>query len=192
MEPVKKAFRTLGALERRATKKMTLHERKLWGILVFLVRFMALAIPFHFIIWTNFNAYPLQAIVARAVSYLLDISGAGAAIVLADNFIYIREPVEWTIEIIKDCVGWKSFLALSGLMFAVRGARMKDRLAGMASAVPIIFFGNILRIYTSIYASLVFGIEKFGIIHDFLWQVGMMALILITWVAWMRYFRVRL
>lgn len=181
LKDVNKAW---NAFERRTTRKFTPSEKKLWSALVFILRFLFLAIPFNILLWTKFDAYPLQVFVAKAVSYLLALSGAN--VVQADNFIYLKAPALWTIEIIKDCVGWKSFLALAGLMFAVRGIKNKKRLLGVACGAPVIFFGNILRIYTSLYASILFGIDKFTLIHDVLWQGGMMAMILGAWLVWLR------
>lgn len=177
---------TWAPLERRITKKFTSSQRILWDAFVFLLRFLALAIPFNLLLWSNFDAYHIQVFVARAVSYLLEVSGVG--VVQADNFIYIRSPIVWTIEIIKDCVGWKSFLALCGLVFAVRGVHLKKRIIGMAAGLPVIFFGNIFRIYTSLYAGVVLGTDKFPVIHEFLWQAGMMALIICAWIVWMKYY----
>lgn len=184
MDPLKRVSKVWDAFERRTTRKFMPHEKKLWNALVFILRFLSLAIPFHIILWTNFDAYPLQVFVAKAVSYLLALSGAN--VVQADNFIYLKAPSLWTIEIIKDCVGWKSFLAFAGLVFAVRGIKIKKRLLGVACGALVIFSGNILRIYTSLYASTIFGIDKFTMIHDVLWQGGMMALILGAWIVWLR------
>ncbi len=184
---IKDIARKWALFERKTTKNFTPFQVRLWNALVFLLRFTVLAIPFHMVIWTNFDAYFLQAIVAKAVSYLLSLSGAFVS--QAGNFLYIETPSLWTVEIIKDCVGWKSFLAFTGLIFAVRGASAKTRIAGVLLGAPVIFFGNIIRIYTSIYASLIFGVEKFSLIHDVLWQWGMILLVLLVWLFWMKHFQ---
>ena len=174
--------------EKKTTRKFTPFQVRMWNALVFLSRFAVLALPFHLILWTNFDAFFLQIIVAKGVFYLLSVSGV--FVTQADNFLYVQAPFLWAIEIIKDCVGWKSFLAFSGLVFAVRGASAKTRLFGLVAGAPVIFFGNIIRIYTSIYASLIFGTETFPFIHDVLWQWGLMMIVLVAWLCWMRHFKV--
>ncbi len=174
--------------ENKTTEKFTPFQVRLWNALVFLSRFAVLALPFHLILWTNFDAFFLQTIVAKSVFYLLSFSGV--FVTQADNFLYVQVPFLWTVEIIKDCVGWKSFLAFSGLVFAVRAVRLKTRVLGLIVGAHVIFLGNIIRIYTSIYASLVYGTETFPFIHDVLWQWGLMMIVLVAWLCWMRYFRV--
>jgi len=184
MRLVKKIRKSWDHFESRVTKGFTPFQKKLWNVLVFLARFCILAIPFHIILWSNFDAYMLQVFVASAVSYILSASGVEA--LHAGTFVYVREPALMTVEIIKDCVGWKSFLAFAGLVFAVRGVRPKNRIAAVAVGAPVFFFANIFRIFTSVYASLVFGVETFDTIHGILWQGGMMALIVGSWIVWLR------
>ena len=174
--------------EKKTTKKFTPFQVRLWNVLVFLSRFTVLALPFHLILWTNFDAYFLQVIVAKGVFYLLSFSGV--LVTQADNFLYVQAPFLWAVEIIKDCVGWKSFLAFSGLVFAVRAASVKTRIMGLVAGACVIFFGNIIRIYTSVYAGLIFGTETFPLIHDVLWQWGLMMIVLVAWLCWMKYFKV--
>jgi len=166
------------------TEKLDTKQKKMWDILIFLARFMALAIPFHLILWTNFDAISLQVLTAKSVSFLLS-----AFMIPHSNIdIYLAVPIgnaTWTIEIIKDCVGWKSFLAVCGLIFAMRGVSAKARLAGILLALPLIYLGNIIRIFSSIYLTLIFGYESFDIIHGILWQGGMIALILAIWLFWL-------
>lgn len=184
---IKDIARKWALFENKTTEKFTPFQVRLWNALVFLSRFAVLALPFHLILWTNFDAFFLQAIVAKAVFYLLSFSGI--FVTHADNFLYVQTPFLWAIEIIKDCVGWKSFLAFAGLVFAVRGASAKTRILGLVAGAPVIFFGNIIRIYTSIYASLIFGTETFPLIHDVLWQGGLMVIVLVAWLCWMNYFK---
>ena len=185
---IKNIARKWDLFEKKTTRKFTPFQLRLWAALVFLSRFAVLAIPFHMILWTNFDAFFLQAIVAKGVFYLLSFSGI--FVTQADNFLYVQTPFLWSIEIIKDCVGWKSFLAFAGLVFAVRGASTKTRIVGVFLGAPVIFFGNIIRIYTSIYASLIFGVETFQLIHDVLWQWGLIMIVLMAWLCWMKHFKV--
>lgn len=145
---------------------------------------MALALPFHVLLWLNFDAHFLQVFTARSVSLLLSVFDVQHT--SFDIFLVVPlEDVQWTIEIIKDCVGWKSFLAVCGLVFAVRGVSFRRRIICVPFALPLIYAGNVVRIFSSIYLTRIFGYESFDIIHGILWQGGMIALILAIWLFWL-------
>ncbi|MFH1127178.1 MAG: archaeosortase/exosortase family protein [archaeon] len=162
-------------------------QRRLWEVFVFLMRFLILAVPLHVLLWLNFDAYLLQIWTAKIVSFFL--YAAGVAHETAGIFLFVPlGSLQWTIEIIKDCVGWKSFMAVSGLMFAVRKVRLEKRIAGVLVAAPIIYFGNAFRIFSSIYLTRIFGFEWFDFIHGFLWQWGLIALVILIWWVWLEKF----
>ena len=170
--------------ERRITHNFTEFQLKLWDMLVFITRFLVLALPFYFVLWINFNAYPLQLLTAKTVSYVLGLLSVGHE--LNGYFIYIPSFL-WTIEIIKDCVGWKSVMALWGLIFATRKISYNKKIYGALVGVPLIFIGNIVRISSSVWLSTMFGLDKFEFIHDILWQWGLIALVLGIWWVWINY-----
>ncbi|NOR84803.1 hypothetical protein GQ473_01680 [archaeon] len=151
-------------------------------MLIFISRFLLLALPFYFILWLNFDAYPLQLLTANAVSFILTILNVEYE--LNGHLIFIPS-VLWTIEIIKDCVGWKSLMALWGLIFATRGICYKTKVYGALAGIPLIFIGNAIRIASSIWLAIMFGLDKFTFIHDFLWQWGLIALVLGIWWVWL-------
>ena len=169
--------------EKRITYGFTKFQLKLWDMLIFVSRFLVLALPFYFVLWLNFDAYPLQLMTAKAVSFLLTFLGVGYE--LNGHFIFIPS-VLWTIEIIKDCVGWKSLMALWGLMFATRGVFYKKTIYGALAGIPLIFVGNAVRIASSVWLAIMFGLDKFTFIHDFLWQWGLIALVLGIWWIWLK------
>lgn len=173
-----------GNLESKIMSRLDSRQKSLWNILVFLLRFLALALPFHVLLWINFDAYFLQVFTARSVSVLLSVFNVQHT--YFDVYLIVPlENVQWTIEIIKDCVGWKSFLAVCGLVFAVRGVGFQRRLIGVIFALPLIYVGNVVRIFSSIYLTRIFGFESFEVIHGILWQGGMIALILAIWIFWL-------
>ena len=166
------------------TTRLDSRQKVLWNILVFLLRFLTLAVPFHILLWLNFDAHFLQVFTAASVSALLSVFQVHHT--YYDIFLLVPlGDVQWTVEIIKDCVGWKSFLAVCGLVFAVRGVVLQKRIIGVLFALPLIYAGNIVRIFSSIYLTRIFGYESFDIIHGVLWQGGMMALILAIWMFWL-------
>ncbi|RLG13509.1 MAG: hypothetical protein DRN71_04685 [Candidatus Nanohalarchaeota archaeon] len=172
------------AFERGLVCRFSSGQKKLWDILVFLVRFLILAIPLHVLLWLNFDAHVLQVATVSSVAFLLSLAGVPYEVV--DVFLLVDcNSFVWTIEIIKDCVGWKSFMAVSGLMFAVRKVALSRRMIGVLAALPLIYAGNVFRIFTSIYLSIVFGYEWFDFIHSVLWQGGLIALVIVIWWVWL-------
>ena len=172
------------AFERGLVSRFSSGQKKLWNVLVFLVRFLVLAIPLHVLLWLNFDAHPLQVVTVNSVAFLLSIAGVTYEIV--DVFLLVDcGSFVWTIEIIKDCVGWKSFMAVFGLMFAVRKVAFSRRMIGVLAALPLIYVGNAFRIFTSIYLSIVYGYEWFDFIHNVLWQGGLIALVIAIWWVWL-------
>ncbi len=159
-------------------------QKKLWNIFIFLLRFLVLAIPLHVLLWLNFDAHILQVVTVNSVSFLLSLFSVSHKVIDVFLIVYFGS-VPWPIEIIKDCVGWKSFMAVCALIFAVRKVSAKKRIKGILIAAPIIFTGNIFRIFTSIYLSVTFGYKWFDFIHNFLWQWGLIALVIVIWWVWL-------
>ncbi len=166
------------------TSRLDPGQKKLWNIFIFLLRFLVLAIPLHVLLWLNFDAHILQVVTVNSVSFLLSQFSVSHRVIDVFLIVYFGS-VPWTIEIIKDCVGWKSFMAVCALIFAVRKVSAKKRIKGILIAAPIIFIGNIFRIFTSIYLSVTFGYKWFDFIHNFLWQWGLIALVIVIWWVWL-------
>lgn len=165
-------------------KIKTPFQKKLWKIFVFLAKFSFLSLPLHFLLWVNFDATALQVFVANAVKALLLASG----IIVSGNGTFLSMATKTgalTVEIIKDCVGWKSVLAFFGLVFATPAISLKNRMLGLAAGAPIIFLGNILRIYATILATVWKGTEFWEITHTYLWQEGLIILVILTWYLWL-------
>ncbi|VVB59955.1 Transmembrane exosortase (Exosortase_EpsH) [uncultured archaeon] len=167
------------------SKIKTPFQKKLWNILIFLTRFLVLSLPLHFLLWVNFDAASVQLFVAKAVEKMLLSSGIEA--VRNGTFLVMSTKTgALSVEIIKDCVGWKSVLALFGLIFATPGVTLKKRMLGLLAGVPIIFLGNLLRIYATIVVTVYNGLEVWEITHTFLWQEGLIVLVIITWYFWLK------
>ena len=160
-------------------------QKKLLKVFVFLVKFAALSLPLHFLLWANFDATQVQVFVADTVKKLLVSSGITVS---QDGTILsmATKTGPLTVEIIKDCVGWKSVLALFGLIFATPDILMKKRLLGIAAGAPIIFIGNILRIYATIFVTVKGGLEFWDVMHTYLWQEGLIILVIVTWYIWFK------
>lgn len=166
-------------------KIKTPFQKKLLKVLVFLVTFAALSLPLHFLLWVNFDATPVQDFVAKTVEKMLVSSG----VEVSRNGLFLSMVTKTgplTVEIIKDCVGWKSILALFGLIFATPDIALKKRVFGLIAGAPIIFAGNILRIYATISVTVFNGLEFWEVTHTYLWQDGLILLVIATWYIWLR------
>lgn len=176
-------------IERGISRKIrTRKQKKLWNVLKFLLKFLVLSIPLHFLIWIDFDAAYLQALVAKIVEFMLHASGIGA--VREGSVIYSATKTgDLTVKIIKDCVGWKSILALFGLMFASPGnspSSLKAKAIGFILRAPLVFAANIFRIYSTIAITVITGLSSWKPVHEFLWEVGLMAVVILIWVQWLR------
>ena len=173
-------------LQAKFLKKIkTPFQKKLLKVFVFLVKFAALSLPLHFLLWVNFDATQIQVFVADAVKKLLVSSGVS----VSQNGLILSMATKTgplNVEIIKDCVGWKSVLALFALIFATPNIEMKKRLLGIAAGVPVIFIGNILRIYATIFVTVKGGLELWEVTHTYLWQEGLILLVIATWYIWFK------
>ncbi len=179
-----KIYKKWDTFEKKATKHFTKKQRKLWGIFIFLARFSALAIPLHLILWLNLNSHPLQMLNADILEKLLGLTGID--FVRSNISFFLKTPTGLlNLEVSRDCIGWKSMLAISGLVFAVRKVGLEKKLKGVLAGLCILFIGNIVRMFTTVYMAGKYGLYFFTLLHSFLWQWGLMALVLIIWVIWL-------
>lgn len=178
--------------EKRLTKKFTRKQKKMWQVLIFLVRFGLLALPLYLLLWLNAASMmaPIQKITAFATERFLNLTGITF---LRDGILFSVSSPEGLLafEISADCIGWKSALAFIGLIFSVRGVSLKKRLAGVVFGLPIIFAGNVLRLGTTFYLVAVGGLSAFNLVHLFLWQWGLILLVLAVWIGWLKFFRIQ-
>lgn len=171
------------------TKNFTQRQKKLYSIFIFLAKFALLSLPLHFLLWLNFDATPVQEFVAQAVNRMLSLSGVAAVQSGATLAVQtVNGPL--LVEIIKDCVGWKSMLALFGLIFATPKIAMIKRIIGLLVGAPAIFVLNLVRIWSTIYITAIKGYSFWGITHTFLWQEGLILAVLAVWWVWMKRYAV--
>jgi len=164
-------------------------QKRLWNIQMFLLRLVIFSIPLYLIVLLNVDLSPVQQVIAGQVEWLLNSSGLatqrqGLILVAGTEnpFIFFIGP---------DCVGWKSMLFYAALVFAAIGVSMKKRAAGLAIGVPMIYLGNLGRILAVVFIERSYGTEAATLFHDWLWQAGLMAIVLITWLVWLRYSDIR-
>lgn len=146
---------------------------------VFLLKLNLLALPLYAAVYFDLSFQPLQDIWAAGLDQSLRSLGYETAIdghmigLKSGNSIH-------QIELSWDSTGWKSMYAIFALVMASPGT-MRQKLRFLAFGVPLVGFINMLRITTTVAASVELGFEHFDFIHSFLWSGAMVALVLAVW-----------
>jgi len=174
---------------RRRPKRLNRTQKRLWSGLEFLVRLLLLSIPLYLVIGLGISGSvlgPLQAAVAGQSALVL--KGMGFQVQHSGVFITTiagsdAEPFYFMIN--QDCTGWKSMLFLFALLFAVPGIALRKRLWGLIFGLPSIWLGNLGRVIGVVLAEDAYGKAMALMIHDYLWQLGLIALVVGIWVIWM-------
>ena len=176
--------------------KLNSKEKRLYNVLLFLIKFFLLSFVLHFLIWLNIDMTGIQNFVAQSIHLILTITGfsitkTGAFFILKDSSGTLFA------EITRDCIAWKSILAYICLIFATEVRQKKEKrkqkktffeslkenkkFRVMLTGSIIIFFANIIRLTTTFAFVHIYGIKYFDFIHNILWQGGMMILIIALW-----------
>ena len=170
--------------EKETTKRFTPSQHRMWNTFTFLVRFCILAIPLHLIVWTGYDFSHIISVTSYFTSKLMLLLGTDFFRI--DNTFFISaETGTLAADIVKDCSGWKSFLALFSLIIATRHAGAKARFIGIAAGIPIIFIGNVIRLATTFHLTNLYGLGIFEVIHNMLWQGGLIFLVIGAWWIWL-------
>ncbi len=177
-------------LERLGDIELTGRQKRLWHVLEFLIRLIILSIPLYLVLILAVDLAPLQEVVATHSASLLRLLGKE---VLRDGYHILvgSGPGAFQFMINADCTGWKSMLFLFALMFAVPGIAMKKRLAGLVIGIPVIWIGNLARIIGVVAAEAAWGLDMAMAIHDYGYRLGLVALVLAVWIAWLKLSRRR-
>jgi exosortase/archaeosortase family protein len=169
--------------------KLMPSEERLRQTLYFLLRFLALSFPLYAVLISGISLEPLQRAVYGSTFLVLtgmglDVESQGLVMIIAGDRLF-------AFSIGPDCTGWKSYVLFFALVFATPGAGMRKRLAGMALALPAIYLGNIARIVGVVMVERGVSLGAALALHDFLWQAGLLSLVLALWLAWLRWARPR-
>jgi exosortase/archaeosortase family protein len=173
-------------------KGLNKEQRKLLFIFIFLIRFLILVIPLYLIIFFG-NLSTLAVLEARQVSFFLNLSKTKSFVEMKDNIVILNVENMRNKLIIDDaCTGYRSILAFIALVLAVPKVENKKRFYALIIGLPLIYVINIFRIYSTILIALKFGEEKLEFVHTFLWREGLILLILILWIFWLKKINLRL
>ena len=161
-------------------KKLTDKQKRLFNILLFLAKFFLLSFVLHFFIWLNIDIYRIELLVANIIGFFFTMFGI--AISRADTlFIFSDSSGTLVAQITRDCVAWKSILAFICLIFATNEGTSIRKIYAMVTGSIIIFIANIVRLTTTFALVESYGIIYFNLIHNFLWQFGMIFIIIYLW-----------
>jgi exosortase/archaeosortase family protein len=161
---------------KRTQKKKVIKE-----IFIFLIKFNVLLIPFYLIILLDINFYPLQIQFANFIAIIL--KGLGHNVEISNFILYVDN--SYPIDISRDCIGWKGIYSLFALLFATRG-KIKNKLKFFAIWAPILFLINIFRVLITLLIGLNYGLAYLEIAHSFLWQEGMILIVVAVWYVWLK------
>ncbi len=164
-------------------KKLSERDKKLFKIFKFMAKFSFASIFLHLLLWHHFTAYHLQLIFACYPAKFLSYFKKSEEIYCKGAAIHTKE---FDLFIIPDCTGWKSFLAIFGLVVATENIDLKNRLIGILLAIPYVFGINFARITTTLYVGLKCGVNTMELIHSILWKLGLMVAVLIYWYFWFK------
>jgi exosortase/archaeosortase family protein len=160
--------------------KLDSRQKKLFETLVFLLKLLVFAVPLYAIMSFQGILYPLQAAVTHNVLWLMGLAGLDAS---ASGFLITAGEIVFLVS--EDCTGWKSMLLLAALVLSVPGASPKRRLAGLAAGIPLIYAGNLFRILAVVFVWRSYGLGPATAVHDYLWQAGLIFLVLAAWTVWL-------
>lgn len=167
--------------EKLSNRKEQLSEReeKLFDTSIFLFKLLLAGAFFQLILLTEPDTYGLQSFLASVTQEVLQFTGLSlerqGALLIGPASSYL---------VTQDCLGWKSMSAFTGLVFASSSSPGKI-VRTAALGVSALFLVNIFRIVTTVYLSYM-NIISFEIIHSFLWQWGLTAVVLVMWFGWMK------
>jgi exosortase/archaeosortase family protein len=169
---------------------------------MFLVRLVLLSAPLYLVVGFSISLYPMQLAVAGQSAWILESMGYSVQQEGAYLMVSGGGPVQdFHFIVSEDCTGWKSMLFLFALILAVpakalgqglrsrRTAIWKRRGLGLLAGIPVIWLGNLGRVVGVVLAERSHGAETAMLIHDYLWQLGMIAMVLAVWACWLFYAR---
>lgn len=155
-------------------------QERLLDVLFFILKILVFVIPLYALMLFQDVLIPLQHAVSSHVESVLLLLGSEVA---RDGFLFVADGFPFFVSV--DCTGWKSMLFFIALVFAVPRTGMKKRLAGVAAGLAAIYLANLARILVMVHAYTALGPGVAGLLHDFFWQFGLIAVVLVSWVIWL-------
>lgn len=162
-------------------KKENVEKRndELIEILFFFTKLLVLSIPMYLIIFLNIDLVFLRKLtkffVIKVLSSLSIKTITMGDMVIAKNFMFI---------IGDDCTAWKGMFFLIALILSFSNRKIKHKIYGIITFIPIIFLFNIIRIISIVLIAVNIGQMYVDIIHNYVWQTSMVLFIIACWYIW--------
>ncbi|MFB6241832.1 MAG: exosortase/archaeosortase family protein [Candidatus Nanosalina sp.] len=153
-------------------------QERLFDTNIFLAKMLAAGAVFHLILYIYPNTVPLQALFSDLIAGTMNLFGYS----FYSPEVFLLGAGGAAYEITQDCLGWKSMMAFTALMYASPG-RTRNNLRFLGAGLALIFLANIVRVVTTVHLAEL-GVISFGVIHGFLWKWGLTAIVLIAWGYW--------
>jgi exosortase/archaeosortase family protein len=154
-------------------------QEKLFELVKFFSRLLLVGLFFRLILWIYPDTSGFQAFTAEIITFIMNLIGYNFSV---EGFRILTSGVDYIIT--QDCTGWKSGMALIGLVYASTGKLMKH-CRFLALGLLGIFVANLIRVVTTIMLADA-GIISFDIVHGFLWRWGLTAVVFAIWAFWYR------
>ena len=154
-------------------------EKKLLSILIFLIKFLILAIPLYLI--SLLNLFPFQLLTAQLSILISKFIGIPTTLVIERTPAILISNIKLIID--SACTGYRSIIAFASLVLASPKKR-KEKLRAFLF-LPFIYSLNVLRIsFLSIWAFLI-GNNFFEFVHTILWREFFIFSIIFLWIFWL-------
>lgn len=154
-------------------------QQKLYELIKFFSRLFLVGIALRGILWIYPDTTGFQAFNADIIAGVMNLMGYDFSV----NGIRILTPgIDYIIS--QDCTGWKSGMALIGLVYASTG-RLRKHYRFVLLGLAAVFIANIIRVVTTIILA-ESGLVSFEIVHGFLWRWGLTAIVFAVWMVWFK------
>lgn len=157
----------------------TPRQRKLHELLRFFGRLLAVGLVFRLLLWIYPDTTGFQTFLAQLITGIMNLIGYDFSV---SGIRIITPGVDYLIT--QDCTGWKSGMALIGLVYASAGS-LRRNYRFLMLGLGGIFVANLIRVITTIVLA-ESGILSFDIVHGFLWRWGLTAVVFGLWLVWFR------
>ena len=153
--------------------------------LIFLLRLIAFSLPLFLFATFSMDLTPVQHVVSSQAAWALRMMGYD----VAENglILSVGSGASFTFLIGTDCTGLKPMLAYLALVLAAMGTGLRRKALGLAIGLPMVYAGNIARIIAVVLIERAYGLKAAMVFHDWLWQAGLISLVLAVWLVWLRW-----
>lgn len=152
-----------------------------WDRIILLVVFLCIGI---FLIFGYPSYSPLPELTATSTAWML--SGIGIDSIADGNHLVVSYlDYDRPFELSPECGGIILFSMFIIGIFLIPGFDIKHKLSALLF-VPILFFGNIIRIVLGIVVGYKYSINAAVLFHNSIGQVLMFLVIIVCYVIWLK------